>query len=262
VHTTSIQCAGTQAMNRGGSIAERRDETYARKVMAPSALFIGDAEAAAGTMHSALAEQGFRIDTTESADVALERAADADVIVLDLGVPEADPIETCRRLRAATDAYIVAVGERRSELELVLSLSVGADDFIARPVQPAELVARVRAMLRRPRTLEATPQTLRVGDLEIDTGAREVRIAGDRVDLSTLEFDLLRTLAQHPKLTLSREQLLRQVWGPNWFGDDHVIDVHISNLRRKLRDDAQDPKYIRTVRGYGFRIQEQPPGTA
>ena len=228
--------------------------------MAPSALFIGDAEAATGAIHSALAEQGFQIDTTESADAALERAAAADVIVLDLGVPEADPIETCRRLRAATDAYIVAVGERQSELELVLSLSVGADDFIPRPVQTAELVARVRAMLRRPRTLGAMARTLRVGDLEIDTGARAVRIAGDPVELSTLEFDLLHTLAQHPKLTLSRQQLLRRVWGPNWFGDDHVIDVHISNLRRKLHDDAQDPKYIRTIRGYGFRMQEQQPG--
>jgi DNA-binding response OmpR family regulator len=229
--------------------------------MAPSALFIGGAEAATGTMHSALAEQGFRVDTAESPDVALERAAAADVIVLDLGVPESDPIEACRRLRAATDAYIVAVGERRSELELVLSLSVGADDFIPRPVQTAELVARVRAMLRRPRTLGPMARTLRVGDLEIDTGAREVRIAGDTVELSTLEFDLLQALAEHPKLTLSRQQLLRQVWGPNWFGDDHVIDVHISNLRRKLGDDAQAPRYIRTVRGYGFRIQEQQPGT-
>jgi DNA-binding response OmpR family regulator len=230
--------------------------------MPPSALFIGGAEAAAGTMHSALAEQGFEIDTTASPDVALERAAAADVIVLDLGVPEADPIEICRRLRAATDAYIVAVGERQSELELVLSLSVGADDFIPRPVQTAELVARVRAMLRRPRRLGAMARTLRVGDLEIDSGAREVRIAGEPVELSTLEFDLLQTLAQHPKLTLSRQQLLRQVWGPNWFGDDHVIDVHISNLRRKLCDNAQDPKYIRTVRGYGFRIQEQQPAPA
>jgi DNA-binding response OmpR family regulator len=127
-------------------------------------------------------------------------------------------------------------------------------------VQTAELVARVRAMLRRPRTLGAMAQILRVGDLAIDTGSREVRIAGDPVELSTLEFDLLQALAQHPKLTLSRRQLLRQVWGPNWFGDDHVIDVHISNLRRKLRDDAQAPRYIRTVRGYGFRIQEQQSG--
>src|SRR5262249_51176917 len=151
-------------------------------------------------------------------------APTADVIVLDLAVPDADPIEVCRRLRAATDAYIVAVGERQSELELVLSLSVGADDFIPRPVQAAELVARVRAMLRRPRKLGALAPILRIGDLEIDTGMRGIRIAGEPVELSSLEFELLQTLAQNAKLTLSRQQLLDQIWGPNWVGDDHVID--------------------------------------
>jgi DNA-binding response OmpR family regulator len=228
--------------------------------MPPSALVIGDARSA--TVRTALLEQGFSVETVD-AESAFERAATADLIVLDLGVPEVDPIEMCRRLRAATDAYIVAVGERRSELDLVLSLSVGADDFIPRPVRTFELVARVRAMLRRPRTLAAgaSPPVFCVGDLEIDTGAREVRVAGEAVELSSLEFELLQTLVQHPKLTLSRRQLLRQVWGPNWFGDDHVIDVHISNLRRKLGDDAHNPRYIRTVRGFGFRIQEQPPAS-
>jgi DNA-binding response OmpR family regulator len=209
-------------------------------------------------MHAALTEEGFSVDAAETPDSAFERAPAVDVIVLDLGLPETDAIELCRRLRAATDAYIVAVGDRQSELDLVLSLSVGADDFIPRPVRTTELVARVRAMLRRPRTLGAPAPILRIGDLEIDTGAREVRVAGEPVELSSLEFELLQTLAQNPRLTLSRAKLLRHVWGPNWFGDDHVIDVHISNLRRKLHDDPQRPRYIRTVRGFGFRIQEQP----
>jgi DNA-binding response OmpR family regulator len=224
-------------------------------------LFVADAEAEEGPVQAALVEQGFQVDAVRDTDSALERAPAVDLILIDLHLPEADPIEVCRRLRAATDAYIVAVGERQSELDLVLSLSVGADDFIPRPVQTLELVARVRAMLRRPKHIGNSPLVLRVRDLEIDTGAREVRVADVPVVLSSLEFELLETLARNPKLTLSREQLLQQVWGPNWFGDDHVIDVHVSNLRRKLRDDAHDPRYIRTVRGFGFRIQDEQTGS-
>jgi DNA-binding response OmpR family regulator len=220
------------------------------------ALFVGPVQgAAAESTRAALAESGFTVEDEPNLDAALELAPSVDVIVLDLGLPEADPIEVCRRLRSATDAYIVALGERQSELDLVLSLSVGADDFIPGPVRTIELVARVRAMLRRPRHLPSSHTVLRVADLEIDTGAREVLKEGRSIELSSLEFDLLETLARNPKLTLSRQQLLQQVWGPNWFGDDHVIDVHISNLRHKLQDDPHAPKYIRTVRGFGFRIQ-------
>jgi DNA-binding response OmpR family regulator len=223
-----------------------------------SALLVGDVAATAEPMRSALSEQGFHVDVATDSAGAMELAAAFDVIVLDLGLNGADPIETCRRLRTATDAYIVAVGERASSLELMLSLSVGADDFIPRPVEIVELLARVRAMLRRPRRLASSSRLLRVGDLEIDVDTREVKVAGAPVELSRLEFDLLELLARNPRLTLSREQLLQHVWGPAWFGDDHVIDVHISNLRRKLHDDPQLPTYIRTVRGFGFRIQQPP----
>lgn len=222
------------------------------------ALLVGDALLSNDALHSALAGNGFHVERTESADTALALAPTVDLIVFDLGLSELDPFELCRRLRSTTDAYIVAVGRREAELELVLSLSVGADDFVPKPVQIAELLARVRALLRRPRRLAGTPSTLHVSDLELDVDAREVRIAGEPVGLSSIEFDLLTALAANPSLTLSREQLLRRVWGPNWFGDDHVIDVHISNLRRKLRDNAQTPKYIRTVRGFGFRLQQPP----
>jgi DNA-binding response OmpR family regulator len=223
--------------------------------LAHRALLVCGTPSAADSLRGVLVEQGFRVDAASDADSAVRRAPGVDVIVLELSLPEADSIELCRALRSATDAYIVAVGGRQSELDVVLSLSVGADDFITEPVKTAEFVARIRAMLRRPRNLGNAPAVLRVADLEIDTGARDVRIGDEPIELSNLEFDLLETLARNAKLTLSREQLLRQVWGPNWFGDDHVIDVHISNLRRKLHDDPQAPKYIRTVRGFGFRIQ-------
>ncbi len=222
----------------------------------PTALLVGYPPAADHVVRAALTEQGFRVDATLDPGAALWQAPSVDAIVLDFDIPEADPIEVCRMLRAATDAYIVAVGERQSELDAVLCLSVGADDFIPQPVQTIELVARLRAMLRRPRHFGAAPATIRIADLEIDTGARDVRLDGVPVELSSLEFDILYVLAKNPKLTLSRKQLLEQVWGPNWFGDDHVIDVHISNLRRKLNDDPRSPRYIRTVRGFGFRIQD------
>jgi DNA-binding response OmpR family regulator len=218
-------------------------------------LLVSDDAAIAELVRDALGEQGFRVEVARDPDAARGLVAAADVIVLDLDIPGIDTIELCRQLRASTNAYMIAVGMRDTVLGLVLSLSVGADDFIAKPLETAELVARIRAMLRRPRRLANTSAVLRFADLEIDTDLREVRIAGRPVPLSSLEFDVLETLARNPRLTLSRRQLLEQVWGQNWLSDDHVIDVHISNLRRKLADNAQTPKYIRTVRGFGFRMQ-------
>ena len=122
------------------------------------------------------------------------------------------------------------------------------------PFSPPELVARVRAMLRRPRTVGVEVGSRAIGALEIDPLAREVRIAGQEVELTKLEFDLLDALSGEPSVAFSRRQLLERVWGPDWFGDEHVVDVHLANLRRKLNDDAATPRYIRTVRGVGYRI--------
>src|SRR5262245_60205249 len=144
------------------------------------ALFVGE-QAATDALRSALADQGFRVEESATAESAFELAPGFDVVVLDLGMRTADPIETCRRLRSVTNAYIVAMGEQQSELDLVLSLSVGADDFIPKPVRTIELVARVRAMLRRPRELASARGVIAVADLEIDTSAREVTIDGKPV---------------------------------------------------------------------------------
>jgi DNA-binding response OmpR family regulator len=232
---------------------------YRQTLPQHTALLVCEAREADDPVWSALSAQGFHVEATTGADVACARASFAELIVLDLDLAGIDAIEVCRQLRAATTGYIVAVGRRASGLGLVLSLSVGADDFVAKPVEIAEFVARVRALLRRPRRLADTSAVLRFADLEIDTDLREARVGGRPVALSSLEFELLETLARNPKLTLSRRQLLDQVWGSNWFRDDHVIDVHISNLRRKLSDNPQLPKYIRTVRGFGFRMQVDTP---
>jgi DNA-binding response OmpR family regulator len=174
--------------------------------------------------------------------------------VLDLMLPGLDGVEACRRIRQFSDAYIVMLTARADESDKIVGLSTGADDYVTKPFSPPELVARVRAMLRRPRASAATAVPRRVGKLEIDPAAREVRVAGEPVELTKLEFDLLDVLSAEPGVVFSRVQLLERVWGPGWFGDDHVVDVHLANLRRKLGDDALVQRYVRTVRGVGYRI--------
>jgi DNA-binding response OmpR family regulator len=166
----------------------------------------------------------------------------------------------CRRLRTFTDAYVVMLTGRQEEIDKLIGLSVGADDYVTKPFSPRELVARIRAMLRRPRAARAGAGVrLTLGDLVIDTGAREVHVDGREVELTRIEFDLLSAMAERPRVALTREQLLQLVWGPGWFGDDHVVDVHVSKLRQKLGDDPSAPRYVKTVRGVGYRLELTPP---
>jgi DNA-binding response OmpR family regulator len=167
-----------------------------------------------------------------------------------------DGIEVCRRIRTFSDAYVIMLTARRDEVDKLVGLSVGADDYLTKPFSPRELVARIRAMLRRPRAggpAEARPLR-RFGALEIDPAGREVRIGGTEVELTKVEFDLLDALSAEPRVAFSRRRLTERVWGGDWYGDDHVVDVHIANLRRKLGDEAARPRYIRTVRGVGYRM--------
>jgi DNA-binding response OmpR family regulator len=149
-------------------------------------------------------------------------------------------------------------------VDKVIGLSMGADDYVAKPFAPPELVARLRAMLRRPRSAvtggAASPADTPVknfGDLTIDLDARQVSIADDPVDLTKIEFELLATLCSKPRMVFSRTQLLEIVWGPHWYGDTHVVDVHMSNLRKKLGDRNRTTRYVQTVRGIGFRLGDE-----
>jgi DNA-binding response OmpR family regulator len=170
-------------------------------------------------------------------------------------LPGIDGIEACRRIRTFSDAYIVRLTAKAEEADKITGLATGADDYLTKPFSPGELVARVRAMLRRPRREAAAADTARrFGALVLDSRAREVQVDGEPVELTRIEFDLLDTLSAEPRIAFSRGQLLERVWGPSWFGDDHVVDVHIANLRRKLGDDPAEPRYLRTVRGVGYRM--------
>jgi DNA-binding response OmpR family regulator len=204
-----------------------------------------------------LEAEGFRVEAVADGERAVDaaRSGHPDVIVLDLGLPGIDGVEVCRRIRTFSEAYIVMLTGRDDEVDKLIGLSVGADDYMTKPFSARELVARVRAMLRRPRAApEAAPQRRRIADLVIDPDAREVLVGGRRVDLTRTEFDLLDALSANPKLVLTRRQLMERVWGVDWFGEGHVVDVHVSSLRRKIGDDPQEPRYIRTVRGVGYRL--------
>jgi DNA-binding response OmpR family regulator len=171
-------------------------------------------------------------------------------------LPGFDGLEVCRQVREFSDAYIVMVTARDEEVDKIVGLSVGADDYVVKPFSPREVVARIRAMLRRPRRhTDSDPSghaVLRVGGLEMDTGARTVTVDGVAVDLTRTEFDVLAALAARPRMAFSRQQVIEEVWGPGWYGDDHVVDVHIGHVRTKLGDTAAEPRFIRTVRGVGY----------
>jgi DNA-binding response OmpR family regulator len=189
--------------------------------------------------------------------VAAAREGDPDVVVLDLGLPGLDGIEVCRQLRTFTDCYVIMLTARDEEVDKLVGLGVGADDYVTKPFSPRELVARVRAMLRRPRgpaLLEDGRPPRQFGTLRIDVIAREVSLDGTPVALTRTEFDILAALSGRPRMAFSRRALIDAVWGDTWVGDEHLVDVHIGHLRRKLGDDPSEPRFVATVRGIGYRM--------
>lgn len=222
----------------------------------PLALVVDDEAPLAALVRSYLEREGFEVDIAGDGETAVRAARERrpDVIVLDLMLPGIDGIEACRQIRAFSDAYILMLTAKAEEVDKIVGLSTGADDYVTKPFSPGELVARVRALMRRPRGATARAVAVRrFGDLEVDPLAREVRKDGEPVELTRLEFSLLDALSEQPRVAFSRQQLIEHVWGP-WFGDEHVVDVHVANLRRKLGDDARGGRYIRTVRGVGYRM--------
>ena len=227
------------------------------------ALVVDDEPALADVVSSYLTRDGFEVEVAHRGEDALERARslDPDVVVLDLGLPGIDGLEVCRRLRTFSDCYVVMLTARADEVDTLVGLSVGADDYVTKPFSPRELVARIRAMLRRPRAsaraAEATTPVappLTIGDLTIDVAAREARVAGELIHLTRTEFDVLATLALRPGAVLSRSALIEAVWGASWVGDEHLVDVHVLHVRQKLGDSADRQQYVRTIRGVGYRI--------
>jgi len=221
------------------------------------ALVVDDERPLVQIVSDYLEREGFEVSAAFDGEAAVHvaRTERPDLVILDLMLPGIDGIEVCRRIRAFSDAYIVMLTAKAEEVDKIIGLSTGADDYMTKPFSPGELIARVRALLRRPRgSGPAGDGVRRFGELELDAGARELTVAGRPVELTPLEFDLLETLSAEPRVAFSRAQLLERVWGADWFGDDHVVDVHVANLRRKLGDDPTSPRYVRTLRGVGYRM--------
>lgn len=222
-------------------------------------LVVDDEVALTGVVGSYLEREGFAVSIAHTGPDAVElaRQDDPDLVVLDVMLPGFDGIEVARQLRQFTDAYIIMLSARDEEIDKLLGLSIGADDYLVKPFSPRELIARVRAMLRRPRTnpdpaAEAVTKPITLGQLLLDLEARSVTLAGTPIDLTRTEFDLLASMAARPRAAFTRRQLIDSVWGPTWFGDEHIVDVHVGHLRRKLGDDATEPRFVRTVRGIGY----------
>ena len=230
-------------------------------------LVVDDEAALAQVVATYLVREGYEVDVVADGPAAVRAATQGspDLIVLDLMLPGFDGIEVCRQVRTFSDCYIIMLTARDEEVDKLVGLSMGADDYLVKPFSPRELVARIRAMLRRPRTLGSTEQSAsddfeswRFGDVVIDPVARIVTDERGAVELTRTEFDLLAAMAARPRMAFSRRQLIDAVWGEGWYGDEHVVDVHVGHLRRKLGDDPAAPRVIRTVRGVGYGIATGP----
>ena len=220
-------------------------------------LLIEDEESISEPLEAALRREGFDVTTagTAAAGLAAFRARAPDLVLLDVMLPDGDGRDVLREIRRAAQTPVVMLTARGKELDRVLGLELGADDYVTKPFSAAELVARLRAVLRR----SAAPQPgtegpLEVGDVALDTKKHRVTRGDEELDLTVKEFELLRVLLEHAGQVVRRDALVAEVWDPSWFGSTKTVDVHVSALRKKLGDDASAPRYLHTVRGVGFRF--------
>ncbi|MGA8485580.1 MAG: response regulator transcription factor [Gaiella sp.] len=214
-------------------------------------LLVEDEDAIAAPLAEGLRREGFDVERVATGTAALA-AALPDLVLLDLRLPDMDGTEVCQRLRARSEVPIIVVTAKGEEVDRVVGLELGADDYVVKPFGFRELLARIRAVLRR---TQRGPSSYRLvaGSLEIDLRARRVVLGGREVELTPKEFDLLALLASDPGAVVSREHLLREVWKTDWFGPTKTVDVHVASLRKKLGD----PRWIETVRGVGLRLAPQ-----
>jgi two-component system response regulator RegX3 len=221
-------------------------------------LLVEDERAITEPLAEALEREGFRAAVAGSAAEALQLAGSRspDLVLLDIGLPDGSGLDVCRELRKGSDVPIIMLTARGSEADRVAGLELGADDYVVKPFSAREVVARVRAVLRRatPSASEDGDEPITIGDLSLDTARHEARLGAETLELSRKEFELLRVLMESAGSVLTREALIDEVWDMNWFGSTKTLDVHVSGLRKKLDDDPKEPRYIHTVRGVGFRF--------
>ncbi|WP_037312827.1 response regulator transcription factor [Amycolatopsis orientalis] len=228
----------------------------------PKLLVVEDDDAIGGVLESTLRLHGYEVSWQRDGRTALAAAAagDIDFVLLDLGLPDLDGVEVCRRLRAELPgAVLVILTARQEEMDVVVGLEAGADDYLTKPIRLGELLARVRAHLRRGTAPPESRPAIAVGHLRVDTAGRRVSIGGREISLRAKEFDLLARLAEQPGVAVSRDTLMSEVWDAHWYGSTKTLDVHIAALRRKLTESAPTPEQaprISTLRGHGYRLEQ------
>ena len=222
--------------------------------MSDRILVVEDEQSIRTIIEYALRDAGFTVVAAARGDEALELFArePVDLVVLDIMLPGVDGLEVCRRIRAEHTTPIIMLSARDDELDKVLGLELGADDYVTKPFSPRELVSRVKANLRRARVSPDPTTPLRVGDLEIDGATRTATRAGRELPLTYSEFEILHKLASSPRRVFTRQELMNHLWDGNFFGDLRSVDVHVRHLRQKVEDDPSAPVLIRTVRGVGY----------
>jgi DNA-binding response OmpR family regulator len=228
----------------------------------PKLLVVEDDDAIGGVLESTLRLHGYEVSWQRDGRTALAAASadDIDFVLLDLGLPDLDGVEVCRRLRAELPgAVLVILTARQEEMDVVVGLEAGADDYLTKPIRLGELLARVRAHLRRGTAPQESSPAIAVGHLRVDTAGRRVSVGGREISLRAKEFDLLARLAEQPGVAVSRDTLMSEVWDAHWYGSTKTLDVHIAALRRKLTDSAPSPEQaprISTLRGHGYRLDQ------
>jgi two-component system, OmpR family, response regulator RegX3 len=226
-------------------------------VMKLRVLLVEDERAISEPLAEHLTREGFEPEVTETlaaADAAYRRLP-PDIVLLDVMLPDGDGRDLCRRIRGESDVPIIMLTARGEEIDRIVGLELGADDYVVKPFSARELVARIRAVLRRGRASGDSPSPIEIGALALDPSSRKVTKDGAPLDLAAKEFDLLALLMARAGQVVRREEIMDEVWDPHWFGPTKTLDVHISWLRKKIEDDPSDPRYITTIRGVGFRFE-------
>ncbi len=230
-------------------------------VASPTILLVDDEESIQKLLRYPLERDGYRVVQARDGEEAVSRfrEEDVDLVVLDLALPRLDGLEVCRRLRAQATVPIIMLTARDEEVDKVVGLEIGADDYITKPFSIREFRSRVKAHLRRARLAQGPPpeELIEIDGIAIDVPRRIVTVRGEPVQLTYLEFELLRTLAASPGRVYSRRTLLDTLWGGSQFRDPRTIDVHVRHLREKIEDDPSDPQFIHTVRGVGYRFRDE-----
>ncbi len=225
----------------------------------PKILIVEDEAMVADVVSRYLKRDGFAVETASDGEAALDlaRAWTPDLVLLDLMLPKIDGLEVCRRLRAESNVPIIVVTAKGDEPDRIVGLELGADDYVSKPFSPRELVARVRAVLRRTRQAPApiSDGTVRVGPIGVDPAGRQATIRNEPVELTAKEFDLLWFLARNAGQVFTRTQLLDQVWDYEYFGDESTVTVHIHRLRSKIEPDPVRPQFLKTVWGVGYKLE-------